>query len=55
MSTLEPIDEITHTQIIFPQGMMLECGTRLGQVTVERSPEPLMVKLQTLPSGVVML
>ena len=34
MNTLDPIDEISHTQIIFPQGMMLECGTRLGQVTV---------------------
>jgi len=34
MNTLDPIDEIAHTQIIFPQGMTLECGTHLGQMTV---------------------
>ena len=34
MNILDPIDEIAHSQITFPEGMTLECGTRLGQVTV---------------------
>ena len=33
MNTLDPIIEIAHTHVTFPEGMTLECGTRLRQVT----------------------
>ena len=34
MNTLDEIDEITHSNVVFPQGMTLECGARLRQMTV---------------------
>ncbi len=33
MNTLDPIDDIAHSHVVFPQGMTLECGTRLRQLT----------------------
>ena len=34
MNMSDPINEIAHTHATFPEGMTLECGTRLDQITV---------------------